>query len=231
MPKSSVGSSKCPFRAKKSGTSPEKGGGATTISDSTLLEKDPTKRREGRSDAASVGEDTRRVASLRAAPPKIVEARKRCSPRRVTGRMSAPSPAPIDLPAAMVAPAMKPIAASSTDVPACRETTGRSPRSPRLLRAGALTAGLAALALGAGCTRLPMQAPPPRRPSPLVTPPSPPAPKAGGAVFAATAIDDLENQDGVHFFARRKEGALLVFSKGGRFFARAARPRSKRGRG
>ncbi len=121
----------------------------------------------------------------------------------------------------MVAPAMKPIAASSTDVPACRETTGRSPRSPRLLRAGALTAGLAALALGAGCTRLPMQAPPPRRPSPLVTPPSPPAPKAGGAVFAATAIDDLENQDGVHFFARRKEGALLVFSKGGRFFARA----------
>ncbi len=128
----------------------------------------------------------------------------------------------------MVAPAMKALALANSGIHASRVTVPRPPRGAlkgarrRLtLRAGVVGAALAALAFGAGCKPPPPVAPPPRRPTKLVTPPAPAGPRVGGEVFPSAAIDDLENQEGVHFFARRKDGALLVFSKGGRFFARA----------
>ncbi len=92
------------------------------------------------------------------------------------------------------------------------------PTLPRLL-GGACA--VAMLAVTAGCQTPPPQRPT-QRPPPLRTPPLPPPPKAGPEMFGASAIDDLEDEEAVHFFARRPDGSLLVHVKGGRFLARAA---------
>lgn len=82
---------------------------------------------------------------------------------------------------------------------------------------GALSA---ALLLG-GCTQPPPPRPPPRPPK-LVTPPLPPPPKAGPEMLNAVTIDALDELEAHEFFARRKDGALLVFVRGGRLLSRAA---------
>jgi hypothetical protein len=82
---------------------------------------------------------------------------------------------------------------------------------------------LAALAVLAGCSSPPpAQHPTPQKPTKIVTPDAKPAADAGPPMFAATPIDDLDEADGPHYFARGKDGAMLVVARNGRFFARAA---------
>ncbi len=43
-------------------------------------------------------------------------------------------------------------------------------------------------------------------------------------MFTSTPIEDLDDAEALHYFARRKDGALLVIVRGGRFLARATAP-------
>src|SRR5262245_24217535 len=90
----------------------------------------------------------------------------------------------------------------------------------RFHKAGAACA-LAALVASIGCQTPPPRPPGTKRPAKLVTPPRPPPPMAGPPMFAATAIEDLESAETIHYFARHKDGALLVLVRGGKFLARA----------
>ena len=80
---------------------------------------------------------------------------------------------------------------------------------------------IAVLAAATGCQTTPPQTSGTRRPPAVRTPPLPPPPMAGPQMFAGAAIDDLEDEEAVHYFARRADGALLVQVRGGRFLARA----------
>lgn len=89
-------------------------------------------------------------------------------------------------------------------------------------RRGGAAAAVFTLALAAGCGPVPPKVVMPPRPAKIVTPPAKTGPKLEGGAFAATAIDDIESEANAHYFARQKDGALLVFARGDRFFARAA---------